>query len=136
MEQHYQLTDSEFANRFADGTLEPKWFTHLGHLRLAWILLRRHGLPRAEALICRQIQDFDQMHGDGTKFNYTVTVAAMRAVHHFMQRSLAVDFPTFIAEFPALRSNLKGLLATHYSVDIFSDSRAKHRWLEPDLSPF
>ena len=136
MQSHHALTDREFEQQFAATSLPPEYFTHEAHLRLAWIHIRRYGLQKAVENICRQIASFDQKHGDGTKYNVTVTIAAVRAVHHFMRRSEADTFVVFLEEFPRLRSQLKALLARHYSWDIFSDPAAQKVYQEPDLLPF
>ena len=133
---HSSLSDAAFEKQFADTTLPPTLFSHEAHLRLAWIHIRKYGKEQAIANVCDQIQVFDRTHGDGTMFNRTVTVAAVEAVAHFMSKSDASDFPTFIASFPRLRFHLKDLLAQHYSWNIFTDPAAKITYLEPDLLTF
>ncbi|MEL6846869.1 MAG: hypothetical protein AAFP92_00060 [Bacteroidota bacterium] len=136
MQEHYQLSDQDFVSQFADGSLTPQWFTHEAHLRLAWILLRSHEVEQAAELLCRYIRNFDQLHGDGTKFNMTVTIAAAKAVDHFMRHSKAGDFPSFIAEHARLKTHFKDLLSTHYGVNIFAVEEARSTFLEPDKLPF
>ena len=136
MQDHYSLSDDEFAEQFRTATLNPAYFTHEAHLRLAFILIKHHGIEGAMDQLCRQIAHFDQTFGDGTKFHKTVTIAAAKAVHHFMGRSSAKSFPELIAEFPRLNTNFKDLLACHYGFDIFSNPEAKRTFVEPDLLPF
>ncbi len=136
MEKHYQLTDDEFVKSFADCSLEPSWFSHEGHLRLAWVSIDQHGLDKAVEMVCEQILRFDQVHDKGEKFNKTVTVACVKAVNHFMNRSSTRDFRTLLEEFPKLKSDLKGLIETHYGIDIFNSPKAKKQFIEPDLVPF
>lgn len=133
---HYSFSDTEFEKQFADTTLPPTLFSHEAHLRLAWIHIRKYGKAQAIEQICEQIKRFDQTHGDGTVFNRTVSVAAVEAVAHFITKSKAEDFPTFIESFPRLQFHLKDLLAQHYSWDIFKDPAAKATFLAPDLLPF
>ncbi|MEM8487708.1 MAG: hypothetical protein AAF564_19305 [Bacteroidota bacterium] len=133
MKSHRELSDADFAAQFENCTLIPQLFNHEAHLRLAWIHIKQHGVDRAADNLCSQIKTFDKTFDDGTKFNTTVTVAAVKAVHHFMQRSSTTDFPAFIAENQQLINNFKGLIATHYSIDVFSAPHAKHTFIEPDL---
>lgn len=136
METHYQLNDREFAWRFASCKLSPGWFTHEAHLRLAWIHINQYGIEQACDHLCRQIAKFDQTFGDGTKFNKTVTIAAARAVHHFMQKARSMDFKSFIREFPRLKTHFKDLMGQHYSFDIFKSEKARVSYLQPDLVSF
>ncbi len=136
MEQHHILSDQQFEKQFQDLTLSPSLFSHEAHVRLAWIHVTRYGADRASENLCHQISRFDRKFGDGTKFNKTVTVASVRAVDHFVKRSASDNFQDFIEEFPKLKNNLKELLASHYSMDVFKDRQARHQYIEPDLAPF
>lgn len=133
---HFQLTDAEFESQFEKGELSPKLFSHEAHLRLAWIYIQKHGEERASEKISREIQQFDRIHGDGTKFNATVTVAAVKMVNHFIQKSTADNFNSFIGEYPRLKTSFKDLLEQHYKMNMFTNEEAKFRFVEPDLLPF
>ena len=133
---HFQLTDAEFESQFEKGKLNPRLFSHEAHLRLAWIYIQKYGESGASDKICREIQQFDQMHGDGTKFNATVTVAAVKMVHHFMRKSISGDFNTFIEKYPRLKTSFKDLLEQHYKMDVFANEEAKSHFVQPDLLPF
>ncbi len=136
MENHWQLTDAEFEMQFANATFDPAIFSHEAHLRLAWIHLDRYGLRQAEENICQQLVNFVTTLGASDKFNKTLTVAAIKAVHHFMQKSQSDNFADFIEKFPRLKYNFKELIGYHYGFDIFESVRAKQEYLEPDLQPF
>lgn len=136
MEKDFELTDSEFELQFADLSLNPSLFSHEAHLRLAWIHIKKYGAREAIQNVCNQIRAFATFHGDAGKYNETVTVAAVRAVYHFVLKSKSDNFRDFIAEFPRLKFNLKDLLFTHYGIDIFNLETAKREYLEPDLMPF
>ena len=136
MEDHYALSDLEFERHFADLTFDPGLFNHEAHLRLAWIHVTRYGVSQALHNLCDQVARFDQHFGDGTKFNKTLTIASVKAIHHFVNRSNAKDFPGFLKEFPKLKYNFKSLLAQHYSMDVFNSEKAKSNYIKPDLIPF
>ena len=110
MASHFQLSDQEFAQQFEQCTLPPNWFSHEAHLRLAWIMIQRWGVEEAARQMCRQISKFDQVHGDGTKFNTTVTVAAVKVVHHFME---AGTVPKFSSAFNRVSPVKRQLYGTH-----------------------
>ena len=136
MEAHYKLSDTEFEEQFIDCKLDPSIFSHEGHLRLAWININQYGLEQAEENIQSQLQNFVEFAGAKDKYNTTLTIAAIRAVGHFMAKSNAVNFKDFIEEFPQLKNNFKALIECHYSFDVFNSLKAKAEFLEPDLLPF
>ena len=136
MKSHFELSDKEFSHQFANLSLEPGLFTHEAHLRLAWIHIREYGVEQAIENICRQIKKFDKTHGDGTKYHETVTVAAVKMVNHFIQKSNNSNFQDFIHEFSRLKENFKDLLNAHYSFDLFSFEKAVRQYIEPDILPF
>jgi len=135
-EKHHLLTDQQFEKQFKNCTLSPNLFTHEAHLRLAYIHLTKYGLNKAIKNLCKQIANFDQKFGDGTKFNKTVTIASAQIVHHFINKSKSVYFRNLLKEFPRLKNNFLSLVKSHYTKDIFNDKKAKQEYLEPDLLPF
>ena len=132
---HYILTDCQFELHFENCILNPRFFNHEAHLRLAWIHIKKYGVEQAVENVCRQIKRYDKIFG-GSKFNKTVTVAAVRATNHFMQKSRSDNFQDFLLEFPRLKNNFKELIEIHYSMDIFNHPRAGTVYLEPDLVMF
>lgn len=136
MTSHYSLSNTQFETQFSKGTFPVELFDHEAHLRLAWIHLKKYGLHQAITNIQKQLKNYTTIVGASGKYNTTVTIAAIRAVHHFMQRSQSQTFQEFIKEYPRLKTNFKELMHSHYSVDIFSLDAAKSSFVEPDLLPF
>jgi len=131
-----QLSDPEFEEQFANLTLRPTLFSHTAHIRLAYIHIQKYGLTRAEKNMCIQINRFATHHGEADKFNTTVTIAAVKVVYHFMQKSSSDNFTDFIQEFPRLITNFKELLDAHYGFNVFADKTAKKSYVAPDLMAF
>lgn len=136
METHFSLSDAEFEQQFKNCELNSNDFTHEAHLRLAWIYINKYGIENAIKAILIQLKNFVEFAGAEDKFNTTLTVAATKAVHHFMLKSKATHFKGFITESPRLKYNFKELMACHYGFDIFNSTKAKHAYLKPDLIPF
>jgi len=136
MENHYQLNDEQFLLALEAATLNPKLFSHEAHLRLAYLLIYNNGIDKAIDICCSQIQNYANSLGAKDKFNKTVTVAAVKTVHHFMLKSETESFNDLMKEFPRLKNNFKDLLSQHYGIDIFNSEIAKSSFLEPDLLPF
>jgi len=136
MEEHFNLNDDEFERQFKACNLDPLLFTHEGHLRLAYIHIGKYGHDVAITNICNQLAAFVTHLGAIEKYNTTLTVAAVKAVYHFMQKSKAHDFKGFIAEFPQLKYEFKKMMQSHYDFDIFNSPKAKKTFLEPNLLTF
>ena len=136
METHAKLTDAAFERQFREGVLQPALFTHEAHLRLAWLYISQYGVETAIRKICSEIKQFTLRNGAADKFNQTLTVAAVKAVCHFVLKSKAKSFWDFITEFPRLKFHFKDLMAAHYSFDIYTNPKAKRHFLPPDVLPF
>ena len=136
MKSHFELSDTQFEQQFKSCELDPTLFSHEAHLRLAYILIGKYGHDKAITNVCNQLAAFVTYLGTINKYNTTLSVAAVKAVYHFMQKSKANDFKGFIAEFPQLKYEFKRLMQCHYSFDIFGSERAKTTYLQPDLKPF
>lgn len=132
---HFQLSDQEFSRQFQELKIKPGLFTHEAHIRLAYIYILKYGLEKAEKTMCDQIKAFGAFH-KSNGFNKTVTIAATKAVHHFMKKAESTNFEEFIKEFPRLTTSFKELIGKHYGFNVFSDPTAKKEYIAPDLLPF
>ena len=133
---HSLLTDDEFEQQFEKFTFKPGLFSHEAHLRLAYIHVQKYGLARAEQNMVEQIKGYAEYYGANNKFNKTVTIASVKAMHHFMEKSTSDSFQGLMKEYPRLLTNFKDILSQHYSFNVFGDSRAKKEFILPDLLPF
>ena len=129
-------SDLDFLDRFIKCEIDPSEFSHVAHLRLAWINISLHGVKKAEESIQKQIKKYVSFLGAEDKYNTTLTVAATKAVYHFMLKAKSDNFIDFVEEFPQLEKDFKSLLDTHYSFNIVQSDIAKNKFLEPDLAPF
>ena len=136
VKSHYDLSNEQFERQFESRSLDASLFTHEAHLRLAYIHITNYGLKQAEKNISNQIKNYVAKLGAEDKYNETVTIAAIKAVYHFMKRSDAEIFPEFIKLHPQLIYNFKGLLMSHYTTDIFNSQLAKQQSIEAELAPF
>lgn len=136
MNHHLDLTNQEFAAQFKAGVFPPELFTHEAHLRIAWICINQYGVEKAVKIVCDQIKSFVIIANAEDKYNHTLTVAAIKIVHHFMQKSNSQTFPGFVDEFPRLKTHFKNLIEAHYSEGTCFSDRAKKEFVEPDLLAF
>jgi len=136
MEPHFNMTDEHFQLAFENAILDPKLFSHEAHLRLAWIHINAFGIDIAIKNVTSQLMNYVTGLGMTYKYHETVTIAAVRAIYHFMLKSGSDNFKDFIKEFPRLKYNFKELLSKHYGFDVFTTEEARSSFLEPDLLPF
>jgi len=149
MEPHRTLSDQVFLDRFANQALPPEWFSHEAHLRLAFLHIRHLGVEKAIDTVRTQLQAYVAHLGATDKYHETLTVAAVRAVYHFMLREGMVsqsaegmdgstldEFLGLLQRHPRLCTSFRDLMFAHYRTDIFSSAFAKKQYLEPELLPF
>jgi len=102
------MTDDDFLARLADATLAPAEFDHAGHVRAAYLVLRRE--PTFGAALDRiagLIRHFATRHGQSDKYHETITVAFMALVNARLQGRPpvpddAAGWPAFAAANPDL----------------------------------
>ena len=136
MTSHFNLNDKSFEQALESCSLDPTLFSHEAHLRLAWLQINKYGMEKAIDKITTVLPAYVASLGVAGKYNLTVTIAAIKAVDHFMKKSAASNFRAFILENPGLKYNFRKLLGYHYSENIFISEKAKTKYVEPDLIPF
>ena len=67
------MNDQEFLRAFHESPLSADDFRHRGHLRLAWLVLRRHGLEEALQLLSLGIRQYAISKEAGGTYNETLT---------------------------------------------------------------
>jgi len=128
------MYDPEFLRAFHESTLSSGDFRHLGHLRLAWLVLRRHSLEDALQIVSLGIRQYANSKGAGGMYNETLTQFWIRIVNHAIQaHPSAQEFEQFIDTFPILLD--KQLPFHHWRRETLGGSRARSNWLEPDWRP-
>ncbi len=128
------MNDREFLRAFHESTLSSEDFRHNGHLRLAWLILRRHSLEEALPLLSGGIRRYASSKGASGTYNETLTQFWVRMVNHAIQANpSAQEFEQFIDTFPILLN--KQLPFNHWTREKLVGERARSDWLEPDLRP-
>jgi hypothetical protein len=110
-------------------------FRHRQHIHLAFLAVRRYGMPEATTRICDWIQRIAAYERAPQKYHHTVSRAWVELVaHHVAADPGCADFGTFADRYPALLD--KRLLARHYRSSTLAATPARSGWVEPDLLPF
>ncbi len=128
------MNDREFLTAFHKCSLSSEDFRHHGHLRLAWLVLRRHSLEGALQLLSTGIQRCASSKGASGRYNETLTQFWIRIVNHAIRTNTSIqEFDEFIKSFPVLLD--KRLPLYHWRQETLAGNLARSSWLEPDLQP-
>lgn len=135
MKNHFDLSDDAYYDQVASGELRRKYFTHEAHIRLAWIHICRHGAAEAEVTVPRDIKQLVTRFQMGRTFNQTISIASVRILNYFIQKSGASTFQELVCYEPKILADFRGILAHHYSDKVYTDPIYKQAYVEPDLNP-
>ena len=134
-ETHRGQADAELAAILPEVTGPSGQFRHRQHIHLAFLAVRRYGMPEATTRICEWIQRIAAYERAPHKYHHTVSRAWVEIVaHHVDADPDCADFGIFAARHPALLD--KRLLTRHYRSSTLAAAPARRDWVEPDLLPF
>ena len=129
--------DVELWDAFDTSTLPEKEWTHLAHLRVAWLFSRRYALDDAHILMRVGIIRLNAFHGlvETTSRGYHETLTRVWLV---IVRKLMVDIESesshgFVAAAGAWLE--RDALFRHYSRGRLFSVEARAHFVEPDLEP-
>ena len=126
------LSDKELLKQIENCSLAPELFTHETMLRLAWILIQKHGLEVAIVKSIHIKEKYFKTALKSDKFNITLTRAYAEILYYFMKKSKTDNFDKLLREFPRLKFDFQKLVKTHYGYNILKE----HRTEEPkDFKP-
>jgi hypothetical protein len=98
------LSDDELADRWESQDLGGSGVSHIDHVRVAWVLHRRHGRVEAEERLVRGTRKGCDHYGVPEKFDEELTRRWARAVSNAVADAPELEgFQDFIARNPELR---------------------------------
>ena len=129
------MTDEAFARAFERGDVSKEDFTHVSHMRVAWVYLRE--APSRDAAVDRirgAIQRFAAALGASQKYHETITVAWMILLDEARARMPAdAALADVLLAYPVFAD--KNLPLSFYSRDRLFSEAARTGWIAPDLGP-
>jgi hypothetical protein len=124
--------DENFLARFESCELPEFEWTHLAHIRVAWICLK---LASPEVALARMREGILRYNTEVLhrphKYHETVTVAFARIVAERM--SVGEPWTDFAERISDLLDPGAPILLRYYSVDLLSSVAARQAFIEPDL---
>jgi hypothetical protein len=128
------IPDQQFLHAFFSLTLDNSEFRHRDHVRLAWLVVRRHGGSEAEDIVAGGIRRFAEHNRHAQLYHDTMTRFWVRLVSHAVaHRPEIADFDEFLAAYPLVLD--KNTPFRHWSRDAMFGAEARAAWREPDLVP-
>jgi hypothetical protein len=98
------LSEDELTNRWESQGLGGSGVTHIDHVRVAWVLHRRHGAVEAEERLVRGTRKGCDQYGVPEKFDEDLTRRWARAISDAVaDAGESESFEDFIARNPELR---------------------------------
>lgn len=129
------LSDDQFLAAFLDCSMPAASFDHQGHVRAAWILLRRYPCDEAVARTCDGIARLASHLGATDKYHRTLTEALVRWMAAAETATPSRTFEDFQCANTPLMTDARTLIARHYSPERLADPAAKVQFLPPDRLP-
>jgi len=127
-----ELSENELLEQIENCKLSPELFTHMTMLRLAWILIQKHGLEVAIVKNNTIKERYFKTALKSDKFNKTLSRAYVEILYYFISKSKVNNFDKLLREFPRLKFDFQQLVKTHYGYNILKE----HRTEEPkDFKP-
>ncbi len=128
--------DREFLDAFINCEIEKGCWTHISHIRMAWLFMEQTAsFDEAMAQIRPGIRRFNESVAS-VGYHETVTQGFARHIRHRRQlEGPAYGWREFIDRYPELLSAEKPILHNHYSKELLYSHAAQDRFVEPDLKP-
>jgi len=124
--------NESFLSRFEHCTLPESEWSHLAHVRVAWLYLSHESPDAALRKICDGILRYNtEVLHRPEKYSETVTVAFVHIVLGRMQP--AEPWNAFAASIDDLLDPQKPVLLNYYSKDRLFSDEARNCFVEPDL---
>lgn len=128
------MSDDDFLADFEACTLPEAEFDHRGHVRLAFILLRRRGFEQGIAGLRAGIRAYATSLGAPDKYHETITVAFAALVHEALELDAGrgedtSSFEGFVGRHPHLLD--KHILLRHYTPEVLASDHAKRCFVLP-----
>lgn len=127
------MTDDEFLRSFLRGWPADRPFHHYDHLRVAWLVVERHGPELACEIVGDRLRQMAAAQGKAPLYNETMTRFWIRLIAHVREKGRPSTVDEAIEQAPMLLD--KHLAQRHWSRTLMFGPVARATWVEPDLRP-
>ncbi len=127
------ITDADLVDGFERATLGVDQFHHAQHVRVAWLFVRRDGLPAALESFSVALNRFAVGHGAPHLFHVTITWAYLLLIHARQQARPAASWEEFAGANGDLLAWKPSILDAYYTPQTLWSDFARHTFVMPDL---
>jgi CDP-diacylglycerol--glycerol-3-phosphate 3-phosphatidyltransferase len=127
------MDDTEFLRAFLRGWSPDIRFGHLEHLRIAWLVIDRHGPELAAEIVGERLKAMAVAQGKAPLYNETMTRFWIRLITHVHEATGSATIEEAIERVPMLLD--KNVPLRHWSRTVMFGPEARIRWVEPDVMP-
>ncbi len=122
----------DLLDRFVDTSLPADQFHHRQHVQVAWMFVRKYGMPQALAEFTNAIKRFAEAKGAHGLYHETITWAFLLLIADREARSRCETWEAFAADHPDLLAWKPSILSRYYSKELLASDLAKRVFLFPD----
>jgi len=125
-------SELRFLHDFEECTLQETDWTHLAHVRMAWLYLTQSDSAKALEKIRTGILRFNtEVLGRRQEYHETVTVAFARLISDRIVPG--EGWTPFFQRIDDILDRNSPILETYYSQDLLGSARARENFVDPDL---
>ena len=124
---------AELLDKFIDTTLPSDQFHHQQHVQVAWLFVRKFGMPRALSEFTKALKRFADAKGATGLYHETITWAFLLLIADRQAQGAAETWEAFADANPDLLVWKPSILNRYYSKELLSSELARKTFLMPDL---
>jgi len=119
--------------KFVDTTLPADQFHHQQHVQVAWLFVRKYGMPLAISEFTAAIKRFADAKGATGLYHETITWAFLFLIADRQARQSNETWQDFQSANQDLLTWKPSILERYYSKELLASDLAKRTFLMPDL---
>lgn len=123
---------TELLDRFVDTTLPADQFHHQQHVQVAWMFVRKYGMPDALGEFTTAIKRFAHAKGATGLYHETITWAFLLLIAERDARKPAETWQQFAVDNADLLVWKPSILNRYYSKELLESDLARRTFLMPD----
>jgi len=127
------MDQQKLFDSFVDTSLPADQFHHQQHVQVAWLFVRKYGMPDALAEFTAAIKRFADAKGATGLYHETITWAFLLLISERRARNPAASWSEFEAANPDLLVWKPSILGRYYSKELLASDLARRTFLMPDL---
>ena len=132
MNADVMLADEELLRGFETASLPDAAFRHRDHVRVAWMFVKRHGLPDALGEFSQALQRFAAAKGSPQLYHETITWAFLLLIGDRLARTPAATWAEFAARNADLLTWKPSVLDRYYQSETLWSDLARRTFVWPD----